>query len=532
LAGIYSGGGTVCSDALPFVLTYIGLGGSPLYNYYWSNTATTIGSGSRINNVDINASGSYWVTVTDAYQCQASIFPARKISVVSIPTPVIRGRQNYCQGETVHLTGYLGAGLGYQWLRNGGTDGTGYEIDDAGLAPGDYYYQLVLTAIGTGCSDTSAIDTVQIFPIPAIPTLTGPEVINCNSYHLQLIASETDSGTYNWSNGVYGPINDIYTGGPYRVWFTNSYGCTNSNDTIVPLSVDTWFPYLPNGCYPICQQQLPLTLYGIPGVAFSYWGWLKNTVTVESGTGFMSPYAINTAGTYKWSLFNGLCPLTSPEMNVTTMNCYCQDTFTVTFICDSSNPASYEVIITLNSPAAGSTYTLGTTIGPIAPFSGMLDSAGLQPPMTLTFTTLLLPAPLTVTVDVSYTLPDGSKCFQQETVPLPHCGWITERLASTLADSSNNKGLNLQSLINSALIVFPNPASGEVTISYDYGTESFKERSLAIYDVMGRKIENIEPQDVHGKWILNAKNWGSGIYIIRMEADGTVLQTQRLVVPH
>jgi hypothetical protein len=152
--------------------------------------------------------------------------------------------------------------------------------------------------------------------------------------------------------------------------------------------------------------------------------------------------------------------------------------------------------------------------------------------MTLTFTTLTLPAPSTVTVEVSYTLPDGSKCYQKETVPLPPCSWIAERLGSSVADSSNSKGINQQSLINSALLVFPNPASGEVKISYDYGTESYKERSLAIYDVMGRKIENIEPQDVHGMWILNAKNWGSGIYIIRMEADGSVLQTQRLVVPN
>lgn len=531
LAGIYSGGGTVCSDAVPFIEMFaISLGaGTPPYRYLWSNGGTT-------STINIYQSGAYWVTVYDTNQCQQSFFSAQNVKVLQTPVAIIKGRQRYCYGEVVHLTGYDGPGVVYQWLRNGVSDGIGYEINDPGLSPRDYYYQLVLGSIdsasGTICYDTSAIDTVHVFPIPAVPAITGPSIVDCSLYHLQLIATESDSGTYNWSNGVYGAVNDIYTGGPYRVWFTNSYGCTNSNDTIVPLSVDTWFPYLPNGCYPICQQQLPLTLYGIPGVAFSYWGWLKNTVPVESGTGLMSPYTINSAGAYQWSLFNGLCPLTSPDMNVTTMNCYCQDSFTVNIICDTGNPASYEVIISLNSPSSGTAYTLGTTIGPIDPFSGTLSSAGPQPPMTLTFTTLTLPAPSTVTVEVSYTLPDGSKCFQKETVPLPPCSWIAERLGNSVADSSNSKGINLQSLINSALLVFPNPASGEVTISYDYGTESYKERSLEIYDLMGRKIEKIAPQDVHGKWILNAKNWGSGLYIIRMEADGSVLQTQRLVVPH
>jgi hypothetical protein len=126
-------GGVICNSALPFNVDYIGLIGTPI-SYTWSTGAIT-----TIPTTTISLSGNYWVTIHDVHQCQASIFPAENVSVVNIPTAIISGRQNYCQGETVHLVGYLGSGIGYQWFRNGSPDSTGYEVDDAGLAPGDYY---------------------------------------------------------------------------------------------------------------------------------------------------------------------------------------------------------------------------------------------------------------------------------------------------------------------------------------------------------------------------------------------------------
>jgi hypothetical protein len=386
-----------------------------------------------------------------------------------------------------------------------------------------------LTATGTSCSDTSAIDTIHVHPLPASPTITGPMAINCSYYHLQLIASETDSGTYNWSNGIFGPVDDIYSGGAYRVWFTNAYGCTNYADISVPPSVDQFFPYFPVGCYNLCQQQLPLYLLGIPGIDFSSWAWLKNSTAVESGSGLMSPYFITGSGVYQWSLSNGLCAQTSGDMDVTTANCnLCQDTFTAYMLCDTLTPAGYDLHIQLSPPIAGCTYTIGTNIGPVDPFSGYLLSGGLQPPMTLSFTTFLVSS--TVNVEVSYTRPDGSKCFQVETLSLPRCRWVAERNGDT-GDSLNNNS-NLKALISSALLIFPNPATNNVTISYNYGKDSYKERSLTIYDELGRKIQSFAPPAVNDSWYLNTSTLAAGLYIVRMEADGQTLQLQRVVITH
>jgi hypothetical protein len=199
-------------------------------------------------------------------------------------------------------------------------------------------------------------------------------------------------------------------------------------------------------------------------------------------------------------------------------------------ICDTATPAGYDLHIQLSPPVAGCTFTIGTDIGPVDPFSGYLLTGGLQPPMILSFTTFLVTS--TLNVEVSYTRPDGSKCFQVETLSLPRCRWVAERDWHNGDSSNTDNGNNLQALISSALLVFPNPATNNVTISYNFGTDSYKERSLTIYDELGRKIQSFTPQDVNDSWYLNTATLAAGLYIVRMEADGQTLQVQRVVINH
>jgi len=113
---------------------------------------------------------------------------------------------------------------------------------------------------------------------------------------------------------------------------------------------------------------------------------------------------------------------------------------------------------------------------------------------------------------------------------LPHCHWVAERDGHTVDTLNNNS--NLQTLISSALLVFPNPATNNVTISYNFGTDSYKEKSLIIYDELGRKIQSYNPQSVNDSWYLNTASLAAGLYIVRMEADGQTLQLQRVVINH
>ena len=529
---IYGGSGAICSSALPFpesIFVTPG-GGTAPYTYLWSDGITST------STFNIYTSGSYWVAVTDAHGCRQAFFPAQNIRVLQPPTPVISGLQYYCIGNPVQLSGYAGPGVSYQWLRNGTGIGTGPSITHF-ESPGTYAYQLVLgitdTATSTTCYDTSAADSIQVFGLPPAPVITGPNVVDCGLYHLQLVASEPTSGTYNWSDGTYGAVDDIYSGGPYRVWFTDLDGCVSESDITVPMSADSYFPYFPTGCYTFCAQQLPITLYGPPNVIFNNWAWLRNGSVALSGAFTpMSPYVLNSAGAYQWSLDNGLCPQTSDTMEVTDTVCVTcqQDPPTISIACESGNPASYSLTITYTSTMpVGTTYTIGTDIGPIDPFSGTLSGASAPYTLTLTFTTLLLPPPDSVTVETIFTEPDGTKCVSKERVFLVDtCRWIDERQSAGTDTAQHNVNKPITSA--TAMLVYPNPASGVVTVSYDYGSDSYNNRSLSIYDALGRKKDFTTVQDVHGNWTVNTKDWTSGVYIIRMEADGQVLHTQRLVV--
>ena len=291
-------------------------------------------------------------------------------------------------------------------------------------------------------------------------------------------------------------------------------------------------PYFPTGCYTLCSELLPVTLNGPPDVSWALWAWLMNGSWAEYGfNSVMSPYSLTGAGDYQWQLSNGLCFQTSDTLALSIDTCdQCQQfkPFVVQrLVCDSSNPASYKVVLILFSPVSGTSYTLGTNIGPLTPFSGTLPAGSTT--MTLTFTTLGIPPPDSVTIEIIFTSPKGGKCVQKETLALPSCGWIAEKNGHA-GDSTD--GQTMEALSATSMLVFPNPASNVVTISYDYGTNIYGTRNLTVYDAMGRKMDYTMPQDQHGSWNLSTQNWASGIYIIRMEGEGQALQTQRMVVVH
>ena len=161
-------------------------------------------------------------------------------------------------------------------------------------------------------------------------------------------------------------------------------------------------------------------------------------------------------------------------------------------------------------------------MGPLMPFTGTIYASYTS--LTLTFAVLDTDA-TTLNVYLEITDKLGNKCFLKVSASLPDCSWIGEK--------HNVTGITKTDSVvqmSNAMLVYPNPATKEVNVSYDYGSQQYKERSISVYDQLGRKVQYISVQDTHGNWNLNAEEWMPGMYIIRMEGDGKALQTQRLIV--
>jgi fibronectin type 3 domain-containing protein len=68
------------------------------------------------------------------------------------------------------------------------------------------------------------------------------------------------------------------------------------------------------------------------------------------------------------------------------------------------------------------------------------------------------------------------------------------------------------------LILYPNPSSNEVTISYSLS--SLQDVTFGIYDIQGKLVRRVEkPSKSAGKYVLkiDISDIANGIYIIQMQ---------------
>ena len=532
--------GPTFSCTPPVTLSYVPGTGGPISSYVWSNGPTTPTDA-------VTASGGYFVTVRNAHNCRYVTPPYDVIIPISTPLN-ITGNASYCYGATVVLSAYIGDDYTYQWYNGSApiAGATGAELILPGLAAGTYYFHLVVTHTYTGssgtslCSETSSVYTVIIHPAPAPPVLSGPYVINCALYELKLSASSSAPGAvYNWSNGTSGPTDIIYSGGGYRCWLTDMYGCQSHSDIDVPLSPSSYADWFPTGCYDFCNTFMAsgLQLDGPPGI-FNYWEWLFNGTGDGAGSfSAISPLTITAPGNYQLELYNGLCMSTTGDMAVSEKSCdKCPKVIsgkngnTPTIICDPNigDPAGYIITFSITNPSSTpTTFIVGMSIGPVVPFSVTVPGSTTST-FSFHFTTLEVPPPPTGTLWVRYYLPGGQECYDNFVLKIPHCSWLPERNASDIG----NTAIDNNTIVATGMIVYPNPAGNTVHVNYNYGQAGDGARQIVIYDIMGRKIANEVVNDIAGTVDIQLNDIVAGSYIVRMEENGKAIHTDHLSVTH
>lgn len=183
--------------------------GSGYAQYLWSNGSTTSG-------IQVQTSGTYVVTVSDANGCSgttSAVFTVLPFTVPSITAPA-----GFCSGSNAAVAANAGY-ASYQW--SNGANTASQNITSGGT------YTVTVTA-ANGCSGNASVNVIQ-HPLPQ-PAL-APTYDICSGT-TQLL-SPGNFASYAWSDGSSNSSLTVNVTGNYGVTVTDANGCTAGTTTTV-----------------------------------------------------------------------------------------------------------------------------------------------------------------------------------------------------------------------------------------------------------------------------------------------------------
>lgn len=183
---------------------------SPADSYLWSN-------GIQTPSITVSETGTYSVT---AYHGSCSATASVNVTAAALPTPVISGSTQFCEGQSGTLT--ASGGTSYLW--SNGQSQPSISVNQGGT------YSVTVTN-ADGCS-ASTETTVTTIPAPAI-VISGNTNL-CEGESTMLSASGADS--YHWSTGANASSIQVSSFGIYNVTGTSSHGCVGYGTVTVFVS--------------------------------------------------------------------------------------------------------------------------------------------------------------------------------------------------------------------------------------------------------------------------------------------------------
>jgi hypothetical protein len=282
----YNGSSTFCEGSSNTL--YASFGNS----YLWSNGATT-------QNITVNQTGNYVVTVTDAFNCSATSGPT-VITVNSAPPTNITasGPLTFCENDSVILTappdGF------YMWSTGEGTQSI--VVNQTGS------YSVTVIS-WDNCYATSTPVLVVNNPIPNATINVFGNTTFCEGGTTMLAASGGIS--YLWSNGSSSNSIMVDSSGSYVVTITNAYNCSSSSSPII-ISVEEEPEILWELPDTICRGQ-SITLNASPEGG-SYNGTGINGIVFNSGSLQLGETTIS------YSYSNGVCQV-SETLEIDIVDC-------------------------------------------------------------------------------------------------------------------------------------------------------------------------------------------------------------------
>ncbi|SKA13217.1 gliding motility-associated C-terminal domain-containing protein [Sediminibacterium ginsengisoli] len=266
--------------------------------YRWYSAASggmLLYTGTSFNTGNVSATTSYYVEAVSGAGCTS---PARKQVVVTVApppaAPVVSGNAApVCAGNTATLVVVNPNPVyTYRWY-DAATGGTlvfsGSSFTTNPLSVNITYY---VEAVFEGQTSTRTAVTVTVNPRPAAPVLVPATVEACANAPLVLRVDLPVTGnTYNWYNAATGGTSvfsgTVYTvnapaSGVYYVDATNSFNCTSTGRTALPVTILQPLP----APVPVVDSRTATS------VTFSWnaiGGAAGYEVTTNGGTSFTTP---------------------------------------------------------------------------------------------------------------------------------------------------------------------------------------------------------------------------------------------------
>jgi len=343
---------TVC-PANTGSITETASGGTPPYNYLWSNGGST----ATINNL---AGGVYMVDVTDANGCWTEQWD----TIVSTTAMTV----------AINTTG-ASCGTTLTAVATGGVSPVSYGWSDGestasitGLSTNTYF---VLATDANGCTagNSASVTVNQLYIDSQSATITYPSCATPAGSISIAMTNGTAPFSYVWANGATTSSITGLAVGNYPVTVTDANGCSAS--TIFYLGYQNSVQaYISSYTNPGCAQyngSLTVTAYEANGLTGTYsYAWSDGATTAEIaglGAGTYS-VTITDANTCTTSVSYTLTGIAQFQVSITTTPTACDTTLytgTATAIITGNGTAPYNFLWTEWSYSQGQYIVIGTS---------------------------------------------------------------------------------------------------------------------------------------------------------------------------
>jgi hypothetical protein len=292
---------------------------TPGASYNWSTGAST-------PNITVSASGTYWVTASNAFGTDSDTV---NITIASPPVATLTADEDSvcitgCASLNVTATGGTGP-YTYSWTP--ASEVSDPSISNPEVCTSYLNYQAVVTDIN-GCSDST---WYYLEPPAPIGISTNGDQLICLGTSVQLIAYGSEPGySYEWTpaSSLTNPLDSSTYASPttvtfYTVTATDSYGCSASVQVVVEVMPPSSNSISQSGGYLISNvsaisYQWYLNGNPVPGANDQTYLFTSNgsyTVEITEWTGCITmspPYVITSVGIESLSAQAGMQVMPNP----------------------------------------------------------------------------------------------------------------------------------------------------------------------------------------------------------------------------